>query len=830
MPRHSVLAAALMAGWLLPALGDDRGLAATNPPAAELPAPAALVVTPGEVTLRGADAAQRLLVAGPARGAREGRHYDYGRSATYASTDPEVATVSADGEVVPQGNGKAEIRVGYRGESATVRVTVVDHGVRPPVSFGNQVVPIFTKAGCNSGGCHGKSSGQNGFKLSLLGFNPNFDHDAVAKEARGRRIFPADPGQSLLLLKATAAVPHGGGRRLEPVSAEVELLRRWIEQGATPPSEKDPVVVRVECTPRSASVAPHGAQQVIVTAYYSDGTRRDVTREAQYKSNEPDIAKVDDRGLVSADAGTGETAIMARYMGRIDVCRITIPLPPRDGSPAGVDLPQRNFIDRFVQAKWKALNLTPSPVADDATFLRRAFLDAIGTLPTPEEVREFLADPAPDKRAAWIDKILARGEYADFWAIKWGDLLRNQRKNQRDQQRGTYAFRAWIRNALATNMPYDRFVRSIVAAQGTVDQHPPVIWYRTVRNLTHQTNDTAQLFLGTRITCAQCHNHPYEKWTQGDYYGFQAFFARVGKKSGEIAQEPAIFVKPDGQVRHPVTGQVMDPRGLDGPVVKVGEDEDPRQELVNWMAGPENPFFARALANRMWGHFMGRGLVEPIDDMRVTNPPSNPELLDTLAQDFVAHTFDVKHLIRTIMNSTAYQLSSEPGPGNAHDRQNYARAYPRRLLAEVMLDAICQVTGTTQDINELPRGTRMIQLPDESINSYFLDIFGRPMRETACECERPREANLAQALQLLNSNEIQSKVADPKGRVAGLIHAKELDSTISEELYLAAFGRPPRAPEREAILDYIAKRHDRKQAFEDLLWAILNTKEFLFNH
>jgi hypothetical protein len=491
----------------------------------------------------------------------------------------------------------------------------------------------------------------------------------------------------------------------------------------------------------------------------------------------------------------------------------------------------RNFVDELVQAKWKTLNLTPSPLADDATFLRRASLDAIGTLPTPDEVRAFLADPSPNKRSEWIDKLLARPEYADFWAIKWGDLLRNQRKNSRDNQRGTFAFHAWIRNALAVNMPYDRFVRSIIAAQGTVDQHPPVIWYRTVRNLTHQTNDTAQLFLGTRINCAQCHNHPYEKWSQDDYYRFQAFFARMGRKSGESSAEPAIFNKPDGGgVRNPTTGQVMTPHGLDGPEVVASEDQDPRQGLVDWMSAPDNPFFARALANRLWGHFMGRGLVEPIDDMRVTNPPSNPELLEALARDLVAHHFDVKHLIRTIMDASAYQLASDPAEGNAQDRQNYARAYPRRLLAEVMLDAIDQVTGTTEDFSGLPKGLRTIALPDESVGSYFLDVFGRPARETACECERPREANLAQALHLLNSTEIQNKVGGSPGRLSRLIKDKAADEAIVEELYLAALGRPPKQAEAAAVLDYVAKQDDRKAGFEDVLWAILNTKEFLFNH
>lgn len=788
---------------------------------------ARLKVAPGEVRLVGGDAEQRLLVLE----AKGDRWVDVGREARYGTLAPGVVAVSVDGLVTPRGDGVATVRVASGGATVDVPVVVEGHGVELEVSFRNQVEPILAKTGCNAGGCHGKASGQNGFKLSLLGADARFDYDAIVNEARGRRVFPARPEQSLLLRKAIAAVPHGGGRRVQDGSREYEILRRWIAQGMPEGSSAGPSLVRLECSPGVTTVDPGAKHQVIVTAHFSDGRRRDVTREAQYKSNEPDLARVDDGGLVHAGTGTGETAIMVRYLGRVDVCRFRIPQPAATGGALPwPELPRGNLVDVHVRAKWASLNLTPSPLADDATFLRRSTLDAVGTLPTPDEVRRFLDDPSPNKRAAWIDALLERREYADFWAIKWGDLLRNQRKGQREQQRGTYAFHAWIRDAFATNMPYDRFVRGVVAAQGTVDQHPPVIWYRTVRNLTHQTNDTAQLFLGTRIACAQCHNHPYEKWTQDDYYKFQSFFARVGRKSGATSQEPAIFVREAGDVRNPATGRVVSPHGLDGPEVRAGEGEDPRLGLVDWMAGPQNSFFAPALVNRLWGHFLGRGLVEPVDDLRVTNPPSNPELLDALSRDFIAHRFDNKHLIRTIMNSTTYQLSSEPVPGNQQDGQNYARAYPRRLLAEVMLDAICQVTGVPETFAGMPRGTRTIQLPDESIPSYFLDVFGRPLRETPCECERPREANLAQALQLLNSGDLQDKVGASQGRLADLLAGTKPDAEVVDELYLAAFGRHPKAAERGAILDYVAASGDRRKGFEDALWALLNTKEFLFNH
>ena len=809
----------------LSALSAEPETRPTSPNVVTLPIPVALTVNPANIFLDGSDAIQRLVVLGTS----EGRSLDYSRKASYVSSNLRVAMVSADGTVTPVSDGTAEVRVAFSGKSAVATVTVKNFNIDAQVSFRNQVVPVFSKLGCNSGGCHGKASGQNGFKLSLFGFDSDFDYNAVVKEARGRRIVPSSPERSPLLLKSTGMVPHGGGKRLIPGSLDHALLLRWIRQGTPVGSRNDVFVTRIDCFPKLAVVGPHAEQQVLVTAVYSDGSTRDVTRETQFKSNEANLVSVDGDGLVRTDEKIGETAVMARYMGQVDVCRVCIPRST-GAAVSGLALPKRNYIDGLVQEKWQKLNLQPSPVCDDETFLRRAFLDALGTLPTPAEVREFLADTDKDKRAKWVDRILSRNEYADYWALKWGDLLRNQRKGQKEQQRGTFAFHAWIRNAFQSNMPYDQFVRNIVAAQGTVDQHPPVIWYRTVRNLTHQTNDTAQLFLGMRINCAQCHHHPYEKWSQDDYYQFQAFFARMGRKSGEISQEPAIFVKPDGQVRNPQTNKIMQPRGLDGPELTIDADEDPRQKLVDWMAEPQNPFFTRGVANRYWGHFMGRGLVEPVDDMRVTNPPSNPELLDAMAKDLVEHKFDLKHLIRTIMTSTAYQISSEPVPGNIHDQQNYARAYPRRLQAEVMLDAISQVTGNLENYQGLPKGTRAIQLPDESVGSYFLDVFNRPQRETACECERPRDANLAQALHLLNSSEVQNKVASPTGRLAAMLKEKKPDVVMIEELYLLTLGRKPKADEAKEVQEYVASQKDRKAAFEDVLWALLNTKEFLFNH
>lgn len=791
--------------------------------------PTALTVEPAAVTLVGPHDVQRLLVTAIVSAGSGERLVDASAAATFRSANHAVAVVSGDGVVRPVGDGSADIVIDHGGRQAVARVTVKDFAAEVPVSFRNQVVPLFTRLGCNGGGCHGKAAGQGGFKLSLFGFDPGFDYDAVVKEGRGRRVFPAAPEYSLLLVKAAGAVAHGGGQRLRPGSEQHRLLTRWIAQGMPPGSGTDPDVVRIACTPKARVLGPDATQQLLVTAFYSDGTRRDVTHEAQFRSNNEPTAAVDATAAVRTGRQTGDAVIMARYMGHVDVCTITVPLPGQPAAAPGPELPRHNYIDELVQAKWRRLRLVPSPLADDATFLRRASLDAIGTLPTPDEVRAFVADPDPRKRAKWIDRLLDRPEYADFWAVKWGDLLRNKRRTK-EAMHGTFAFHAWIRQALARNMPYDQFVRAIVAAQGTVESHAPVVWYREVRRL-NLTNDTAQLFLGIRMQCAQCHHHPYEKWSQDDYYRFQAIFARVAFKNGDNPGEQSLYLRPDAEaVRHPATGALLTPRALDGAELMVGDDDDPRQRLADWMADPKNPFFARAIANRLWGHFLGRGLVEPVDDMRVTNPPSNPELLEALARDLVEHRFDLKHLIRTILVSSTYQLSSDPGPGNAHDRRNYARAYPRRLPAEALLDGVCQVTGAPERFAGFPAGTRAIQLPDESVGSYFLDTFGRPTRESPCECERSGEANLAQALHLLNSGDLQAKVGAADGRLARLVQQGKPDAAIVEELYLAVYARPPQPDERQAALKYLARQEDRQAALEDLLWVLLNTKEFLFNH
>ncbi len=776
--------------------------------------------------LRGADDRLQLVVSGVYS---TGQFRDFTRAAQYDLSPAGIAQIDETGMVTPLANGTTVITA-RSPEGATGQVTIeVSHvGNELPINFPNEVVPIFTKLGCNGGGCHGKASGQNGFKLALLGFEPPEDYEYLVKEGRGRRIFPAAPDQSLLLLKAINKLPHGGGQRLDLDSHEYRLIRRWILQGMPYGSDEDPKVTSIEVLPQRRSMIRGGEQQIKVMAHYSDGSAQDVTRMAQFDPNDPEMAECTPTGVVKTLDLTGDVAIMARYQGHVDVFRASIPL--------GVEvknLPQQvNFIDKAVFGKLEVLGVPPSPVCDDATFLRRVCVDVAGRLPSLEETSEFLADTDPQKRDKLIDRLLASSDYADYFANKWAAVLRIKRANT-TSVRGNYAFHDWIRNSFHTNRPYDEFVRDILAASGDVGGQPAVTWYKQVRTSNEQVEDTAQLFLGLRIQCARCHHHPFEKWSQDDYYGFQAYFAQVGRKPSAQPNEERIYHKRGlATATNPKTNERLSPTGLDAEPEQLSADDDPRHALVDWMSDPENPFFAKALVNRYWKHFFGRGIVDPEDDMRVTNPASNPELLNGLADSFVKSGFDLKELVRTICRSHTYQLSSMPNEYNASDKQNFSRYYPKRLNAEVLLDAIDQVTGTNTAFTGLPSNMRAVQLPDSGGMNYFLTVFGRPQAESACECERSSEANLAQSLHLLNSNEVQGKLAAGSGRAKVLSAEKDRsDEDKVREIYLWAFAREPQASEIQVAVAHIAKHEDQKQvAYEDILWALINTKEFLFNH
>jgi hypothetical protein len=708
-----------------------------------------------------------------------------------------------------------------------------------PINFANQVVPIFTKAGCNGGGCHGKLAGQNGFRLSLLGFEPTEDYDWLVRESRGRRLSPAAPERSLLLLKATATLPHGGGKRLDPASKDYQLIVGWIAQGMPYGNPSDPVVASIEVLPRERTMPLAGEQQLRVVAHYSDGATEDVTESSLYDVNDKEVGSVSETGRFKTFGQPGEAAVMVRYQGQVAVFRATVPL----GAPVDKLPPARNFVDELVFKKLKAVGMPPSDLADDATFLRRATLDIAGRLPTPAESTQFAQDSAPDKRDRLIDRLLDSGDFADYFANKWSALLRNKRALP-THKRGNYLFHDWIRDALARNMPYDQFVRAIVAAAGDTGENPPAVWYRQVITSTAQLEDTAQLFLGTRVQCAQCHHHPYERWSQRDYYSFSAFFSTVARKPGAEAGEEIVFARRGvASAVNKKDGQTVRPAGLGAKPIDLSPDEDPRQALVDWMVAPDNRFFAPALANRYWKHFFNRGLVDPEDDLRQTNPATNPELLDALSHQFIASGFDQKQLIRTICRSSTYQLSSTPNSYTAADKHHYSRYYPKRLPAEVLYDAVQRMANATPAFPDLPAGTRAVQLPDDSFNatSYFLTVFGRPDSSSACECERSSDASLAQSLHLFNSKEIQQKLAAPAGRAAALAaKPATADDQSIRELYALAYARAPEPAELSIALKYVARSTkdktgqphpaDRQQSYEDLIWAMLNSKEFLFNH
>lgn len=790
------------------------------------------------VLLRGSEARQQLLVTGRLR---DGRLVDYTRQVHYDSRPRGIVSIDKIGFVTPLANGSVRVTArAAQGPAAATRLSVRELGQSRRVNFPNEIVPIFTKSGCNSGGCHGKASGQNGFRLSLLGFEPQEDFEYLVIEGRGRRLFPAAPDRSLLLLKATAAVPHGGGLRVDRNSPAFDLLSRWIRQGMPYGGPNDASVVRIQVLPAHRLMSRHQEQQLLVTAAYSDGSSKDVTRLCQYESNQKELAEASPSGLVRVGERSGQSAVMVRFQDQVAVFRVTVPYGGRvlEGPPG------ESFIDRWVLSKLRTLELPPSEASDDATFLRRTSIDITGRLPTPGQARKFLADPDPAKRRKWVDQLLASPDYADYFANKWSAILRNKRRDQRST-RGNFLFHAWIRQGLLENKPYDQWMQEIVTASGEIGRNPAVTWFREVKSIEDQVQDAAQIFLGVRLQCARCHHHPYERWSQQDYYGFAAFFSRLARKPGTQAGEEVIFHdRGTAAAINPKTKLPVMPTGLGTDAFAISPEQDPRQVLADWMADKDNPFFARMLVNRYWKHFMGRGLVEPEDDMRGTNPATNPDLLDALAGHFIQSGFNLKELIRTICQSRTYQLSSHPNGQNADDSQNFSRYYPKRLTAEVLLDAIDQVTDVRTEFPGQPSGTRAVQLPDDSFNadSYFLTLFGRPNNASASESERTHDANLAQSLHLLNSRKIQERVGDPQGRAVRLANDSSLsDEEKIRELYLWTLSRLPEEVEMEMALGYIRKtaqdsdaaaasRSRLEEAYQDTLWALLNTKEFLFNH
>jgi len=707
-------------------------------------------------------------------------------------------------------------------------------GAEPPILFELDVQPILSRAGCNSGACHGKARGQNGFALSLLGFDADMDYDAIVKNARGRRVFPAAATNSLLLRKASATEPHGGGLRLEKSAAEYETIRAWIATGMKRAADSDPKLVRIALAPPEHVLPAGEREQLTVTAHYSDGSTRDVTRLTNFASNEAAIVAVSADGLVTASRLPGEASIMARYMGNIATWNTAIPLPTPVEAAAYAQLPRNNLIDGHVWDKLQQLNILPSEPADDATYLRRVHLDIIGRLPSVDEARKFLADPSPDKRAKLVDSLLARPEYADYWANKWADLLRPN--PYRVGIKATFSLDNWLREAFRQNWPYDRFVRELVTAQGSTWRNGAVTVFRDRRSPDEITPMVSQLFLGTRLECAKCHHHPFEVWSQDDFYSLASFFSRVGYKGAGLSPpisggEEIVFTAATGSVAHPLSGKALAPRPLFGSAREIGPEDDPREVFADWMLGDGKLLFSRVAVNRVWAELMGRGVVDPVDDLRATNPPSNPALLDTLAEEFRRLKYDQKELLRLITSSYVYGLSSLPGKQNVSDTHNFSRHYRQRLEAESLLDAIADVTEVRESFAGMPPDARAVEIWTHRIESLFLDAFGRPDANQDPPCERTGETTVVQTLHLMNAPSVNRQLTSDEGRVARLAASSLSAEQIVEELYLATYSRLPMSEELAATARLITGEGAvRRQDVEDLLWALLNTPEFVFKN
>ena len=805
-----------------------------------------LEIQPAAVTLTGPGATQRVIVL---RSEDKTIVGDVTSRAEFFSSNPKVATIDESGIVKAVGDGVATISAAHDDMNASIKVKVEKTREPAAVSFANHVIPILTKLGCNSGACHGALAGKGGMKLSLRGYDPDADHFVLTRQANARRVNRQEPHRSLMLMKPTLALAHGGGLKLEVKSHEFRVLADWIADGAPGVSKNNARIERIEAFPPRAMLTKQDQLQVIVRAHYSDGHAEDVTRWARYASTEDLVAGVDDQGLVKV-GGNGEAAITVIYANQVTLVRIASPFENEVDPKLFAQSPRHNFIDPLVIKKLQALKIPPSPQCSDREFIRRAFLDAIGRLPTPDEVAKFTSEPeaSAKKRAKLIDALLERPEFVDYWTYKWADLLLiSSRKLSQPAMR---SFHHFVRQSVADNKPWDRFAREILTVRGNSLQNGQANYFMLHKDISDLTETTALTFMGMSITCARCHNHPLEKWTQDQYWAMANLFGRIAIKNGDRAGEFSIQSTSDGDVMHPRRGIAMPPAPLDGkplsePPASAGGGKDRREYFAAWLTAPDNPFFAKALVNRVWRNFMGRGLVEAEDDLRATNPPSNEELLDALALDFVKHKYDVKHLIRAIMNSGAYQRSATPQAANKADDRYYSRYLIRRLPAEVVLDAYSDITkvpteftqlavgssGGTAKTADYPAGTRALQLPDTQLVSQFLDAFGRPERGQTCSCERQQESSVTQALHLNNGQTLNDKLRSKKSRIEDWLAEKISDDEAIRRIFMLALCRPP--SERELANFRKILREDpqasRREVLEDLCWSVLTSREFLFN-
>jgi hypothetical protein len=793
--------------------------------------PTAVVVQPQAITLSGPRAFQQVIVTGIYP---DGTLRDLTPFSEMNAESAGCVSVQSEGLVLPEKEGETVLRVQAGGQSIRIPVRVTEMSSPRPTSFRHELIAALNVGGCNAGACHGTPSGKNGFRLSLRGYDPAADYVQLTREVMGRRTDRLHPTASMILQKPLGMVPHEGGLRFQPKSIPAQVIRDWISEGLQDDPADLPGLQTIEVVPGPRVLQdPARWQQLAILARFANGGVRDVTRLTVFSSSDTAVASVSNSGLVEFQQ-SGEVAILCRFLDVMQAVRITY-LEPKKGFH-WANVPENNYIDRNVFAKLNMLSIQPSELCTDQEFIRRACLDICGVLPSAEEANAFLGSKENDKRAKLIDRLLDRPEYADFWTLKWSDVLRSDRKTI--QVKGTFVYQNWLREQIAKNRPFNQIVSELLTSTGSTFSNPPANYYRIAADPQNLAETTAQLFFGIRMQCAKCHNHPFEKWTQDDYYSMAAFFARVKQKKdpsepGAAAPNAGgelIYLDRTGEVVQPRSGKTMPPKFMGGPVAHLLPGQDRRQVLADWLTSAKNPFFAKSVVNRIWFHLTGRGIVDPVDDFRDSNPSANDELLDALAQDFTSSSFDLKHLIRTIVNSRTYQLSAQANDSNRDDNKYFSHAVTRLLTAEQLLDAICTVTELPEKFASVPLGTRAVQLPDGEINHPFLKTFGQPGRELACECEREQDSNLAQALQLINGPTVNEKLRNPNNHIGKLLAKKTGEPAILGELYLTALSRPPNEAETKLSLAHIAKNTDKRKAWEDVLWALINSKEFLFRH
>ena len=814
---------------------DKASLAAA--PAPSLPAILSLRLEPASLTLRDARDERRVLVFGVAEG---GRTVDLTADAAL-KVEGDCVEVAEQGYLRAKARGEASVLVKAAGKEAKLPVKVEGADLTP-VRFVRDVQPVLAKAGCNQGTCHGSAKGKNGFKLSLRGYDPDFDYAALITDVSGRRFNRVNVDDSLMLLKPLGEVPHEGRQAIKPGSREHQLLRQWIAEG----TKFDGLPARakkIEILPKEVEMDLAGrSQQFLVIATYADGSTREITRDAHFSVSNTEVTDVDKAGVVKG-LRRGEAALLVRYEGLYGTALLTI-MGDRTGYQ-WADVPENNFIDKHVHAKLRKMKILPSELAGDAEFVRRVYLDLTGQPPKTEKVRAFLDDKtaSKEKREKLIDELIGSTEFLESWANKWADLLQCNSENL--GQKSVWLYRGWIREQLAKNTPYDQFVRSLLTAQGSSWENPAVNYLRVLREPGKMTEDVSQTFLGVRFNCNKCHDHPFERWTQNQYYEMGAYFAQVGVKRGQIGKdvifaeaggsfnitsEEVVYRKPDGgEVKHLKTDQVVAPHVPVGSAKEVSKDGDRREPFVEWLTSKENPFFAKSMANRTWSYFMGKGIIDPVDDIRASNPASNPELLDALTAEFVKSGFDVRKLMATICKSRTYQLSIVKNKWNEDDSVNFSHARPRRLSAEQMVDALALATGTKAKLSGVPSGMRAVQIPDGMVSGNdFLLLFGRPKRQSACECERSSNLTLSHALSLINGPTISEAVNAPDSRIAKLAESEKDDKKLVEEIYLSCLSRPPTEKEQAAV-KFVEGATNRLEVAQDLAWALLNSPAFLFN-